>query len=266
MRKAAWAFAATAVLLGTTRPARSSDVWEIAGDDTPAATTNLLRFGLTQGGHDLAGAPPEVDQDWYRVVAKRGHAVEARVSGGFWRDTLGAPVPTFDVVDDVGAILAAGFHGPEDIDLGDQSIGSTMRFVWGSDGAVFLRVAAPTTGATDGTVYSIEYVDTTLLVPRWNNSATQTTVLVMQNTTNATVLGFIYFQDATGAQLAEASLNVPARGVQVLATSSIAALAGRSGAALIAPVGGQGAITGKAVALETATGFTFDTPFVPVQR
>jgi hypothetical protein len=265
MRKAAWAFAAAA-LLGPAGQARSSDVWEIAGDDSALVTTNLLRPGATQGGHDLAGAPPATDQDWYRVVGKRGHAFEARVSGGLWRDVVGAAYPTLDLVDDTGATLIPGEVGSEDIDVGPESIGRTVRFIWGSDGDAFLRVAAPTTVTTEGTVYSIAYLDTTLLVPRWNNSATQTTVLILQNTTNATVSGYIYFHDATGAQLALEPMSVPARGVLVLATSSIAALAGRSGSALIAQVGGYGAITGKAVALETATGFTFDTAFVPVQR
>jgi hypothetical protein len=266
MRKTAWAFAATAVLLATARPARSSDVWEIAGDDSASATTNILRLGVTQGGHDLEGAPPGVDQDWYRVVGKGGHAFEARVSGGLWEDLAGAGYPTFDLVDSTGAVLIPGEVGGEDIDVGNRSIGRTVRFILGSDGDALLRVAAPTTFPTDSTVYSISYVDTTLLVPRWNNSATQATILVLQNTTNATVTGFIFFHDAAGAQLALEPITVPPRGVQVMATASIAALAGRSGSALIAQVGGYGAITGKAVALESATGFTFDTPFVPVQR
>jgi hypothetical protein len=43
-------------------------------------------------------------------------------------------------------------------------------------------------------------------------------------------------------------------------------LAGQSGAAEIAQMGGYGALTGKAVALEPATGFTFDTSIVALPR
>jgi hypothetical protein len=59
---------------------------------------------------------------------------------------------------------------------------------------------------------------------------------------------------------------VPQQGVQVLATGSIPALAGRSGSAQIAQLGGYAALAGKAVALEPATGFTFDTLVTPVPR
>ncbi|HET9315224.1 MAG TPA: hypothetical protein VFQ51_06515 [Vicinamibacteria bacterium] len=38
-----------------------------------------------------------------------------------------------------------------------------------------------------------------------------------------------------------------------------------SGSALVAKVGGRGAISGKAVALEPSTGFTFDRAMTPVQ-
>jgi hypothetical protein len=54
--------------------------------------------------------------------------------------------------------------------------------------------------------------------------------------------------------------------VQVIPTGSVAALVGRSGSAQIAQLGGYAALAGKAVALEPATGFTFDTPVMPVPR
>jgi hypothetical protein len=41
---------------------------------------------------------------------------------------------------------------------------------------------------------------------------------------------------------------------------------GKSGSAAIAHTGGYGALNGKGVALESATGFTFDTALTPIPR
>src|SRR5688572_25859911 len=201
-----------------------------------------------------------------RVVLKRKHSYEARVSGVYWRDDAAALLPTFDLVSSDGTVMIPGRRVADDIDNGVESIGRTVRFIAGADiSNQFLRASAPPGVETGYTTYSVSFHDTTLFVPRWNNTATQTTVLVLQNTTGSPVFGNIYFHDAAGVQLAAVSIDVPARGVQMVQTASIAALAGQSGSALVSQIGGHGAIAGKAVALEAATGFTFDTPFVPVQ-
>lgn len=49
-----------------------------------------------------------------------------------------------------------------------------------------------------------------------------------------------------------------------LACERRGALAGKSGSAAVAHMGGMAALVGKAVALEPATGSTFDTPLVTV--
>jgi hypothetical protein len=78
------------------------------------------------------------------------------------------------------------------------------------------------------------------------------------------VTGSIHFFDAAGALVATAPLNVPATGLQVLPTSTVGGLAGLSGSAVITHTGEYGTLSGKAVALEPATGFSFDTPFSPL--
>jgi hypothetical protein len=55
-----------------------------------------------------------------------------------------------------------------------------------------------------------------------------------------------------------------ANGLLVLNTSAIPQLIGLSGSALVGQGGGLGALSGKAVALEPATGVTFDTAMTPV--
>jgi hypothetical protein len=117
-----------------------------------------------------------------------------------------------------------------------------------------------------GKTYDVEFYDTTLFVPRWNNSATQTTIFILQNTTNTTVTGFMYFHDASGNLLASVPVNVVEGGVQILNTAGVSGLVGHAGSAWIAQLGGYGALAGKAVAVEPATGFTFDTAITPVPR
>jgi hypothetical protein len=51
-----------------------------------------------------------------------------------------------------------------------------------------------------------------------------------------------------------------------VSTGTIGALAGLSGHAQVAHTAGYGGLAGKAVALEPATGFSFDTPLVPIPQ
>ncbi|MET0552523.1 MAG: hypothetical protein ABW221_05770 [Vicinamibacteria bacterium] len=247
--------------------ARADDPWEPGSDDGPNGW-NMLRHGVVQRGHDLQGTPAAPDRDWMKIVTKARHSYEARVSGMYWDDGCSiAACPRFDRVDTAGAVLTAGSASSEDVDLGTATIGRTVRWI-AEAGAAERLLATGDLVAPLGpdSVYDVVYYDTTLFVPRWNNTATQTTVLLLQNTTDTAVTGSAYFHDAAGALLATVPVQVPPQGVQVTATGSIPALAGRSGSAQVAQLGGYGALAGKAVALEPATGFTFDTLVTPVPR
>jgi hypothetical protein len=111
-----------------------------------------------------------------------------------------------------------------------------------------------------------EVSNTTLFAPRFNNSATQVTVLVLQNTTPVSVAGTIDFWSAGGTLLLGHPFTIAAHGVLTLNTSGLAGAAGQSGALSIAHDGTYAALSGKAVALEPATGFTFDTAVAPLPR
>ena len=52
----------------------------------------------------------------------------------------------------------------------------------------------------------------------------------------------------------------------MLNTATVAGVAGQGGSVTIAHDGGYGALAGKAVALEPATGFSFDSPMSPKPR
>ncbi len=123
---------------------------------------------------------------------------------------------------------------------------------------------AATCGADAG--YSIRALETTLTLARFNNSATQVSVLLIQNPTAATVAGHVYFWSPAGALLATLPISLAPMATLVSNTSGLPALAGKSGSGTIAHDGGYGALVGKAVALEPSTGFSFDTPLLPRPR
>jgi hypothetical protein len=164
---------------------------------------------------------------------------------------------TMNRVNVLGTILTPG--APPNVFEG------TFAARWISTGAAysFIRLVGLTNlGADSG--YDIQMRDTTYFIPRWNNSGSQTTVILVQNTRRVAVTGQLYFYSGTGALLATQALSIAPDALQAVNTATFAALAGQSGSAAIAHLGGYGALSGKAVALEPSTGFTFDTPITPI--
>jgi hypothetical protein len=127
----------------------------------------------------------------------------------------------------------------------------------------FIKVQSSgcTTNCGIDDVYRIRTFDTTYSIPRFNNSGTQATVLVVQNTTSSSIIGTIDFWDAAGTYLASASFVAPGRRTFVLDTSSI--VPGASGSITITNNGSYADLVGKAVAIEPATGLSFDTAMSP---
>jgi hypothetical protein len=118
-----------------------------------------------------------------------------------------------------------------------------------------------TTNCGTDDVYRIRAYETTYSVPRFNNSATQVTVLLLQNPTDYVITGTVFFWDAAGAPVSTSAFSLTPKAVLVLNTSTI--VPGASGALTIAHDGRYGDLSGKTVALEPATGFSFDTPALP---
>ena len=117
-------------------------------------------------------------------------------------------------------------------------------------------------GAAD--VYRLRLWDTTYAAPRFNNSASQVTLLLVQNLAPYAVNGHVWFWDAAGALAGSQALSLASRGSWVLDTASV--VPGRSGSLSLSQDGGYGVLAGKAVAVEPATGFSFDTPLSPRPR
>jgi hypothetical protein len=129
----------------------------------------------------------------------------------------------------------------------------------------FLKVWSSqcTTDCGPDDVYRIRVFDTTYSVPRFNNAG-QTTVLIVQNTGANPVSGWVDFWDGGGALLGSSPLAVSAKGVFVLNTSTV--MPGLSGSITISNDGSYSDLVGKAVSIEPATGFAFDTPMSPRPR
>ena len=119
-------------------------------------------------------------------------------------------------------------------------------------------------GADD--VYRIRAWETTGSIPRFNNSATQVTVLVLQNRSATPVGGTVYFWSASGSLTHQLPLALIPSGSLIVNTAAITALQGKSGSVTIVHDGAFDALAGKGVALEPASGFAFDSLLVSRPR
>ena len=108
--------------------------------------------------------------------------------------------------------------------------------------------------------YRIRVRETTGLVPRFNETGGQTTVLMLQNLSAASLTAHVSYWGASGARLAGTNVTLAPRGSAVLPTPPPAQ--GTSGSVTVSHDGSLGALAGKAVALDPATGLSFDTPLV----
>jgi len=120
-----------------------------------------------------------------------------------------------------------------------------------------------TTDCGPDDVYFIRGYETTYSIPRFNNFGTQSTVLLLQNPTNYTINGVIYFWDTAGIQVANSPFTLGPKQVQVLITSTVPGANGIGGSVTITNDGRYGDLSAKTVALEPATGFSFDSPALP---
>ena len=119
-------------------------------------------------------------------------------------------------------------------------------------------------GADD--VYRVRAYATTYAIPRFNNSSSQITVVILQNPTNYPIGGRMYFWSGSGAPIHTEPFNVAPKSLAVVNTSALVPLAGQAGTVTVVNDGRYGDLAGKAVSLEPATGFSFDSPLLPRLR
>jgi glucose/arabinose dehydrogenase len=125
-----------------------------------------------------------------------------------------------------------------------------------------IRVRSPACGSGCGTddVYRLRVYDTSLSTARFNNAGSQITVLVVQNRSAQAVSGHVQFWGVSGTLLASPSFSLSPQAVLVLNTASLPALQGKGGSLTVSHDGAYASVAGKTVALEPATGFSFDSP------
>jgi hypothetical protein len=251
-------------VLVTANGAGAHDKWETGlfhDDDVRELTRVFLSHGVRQT-HDLHTEIPAADRDWMTYVGTMGHSYEVRVTSSllpFRGDMASLEDARLWRTNAAGTVLSGATGPAGDIVLRWIEQPSTA-------GRYLLVVGPDAESPTARDQYDIELTDTTAFVPRFNNGGTQTTVLILQNTTGRPLAGNISFHSAGGVLLHTEPLVVAAHGTQVFNSASATALAGQSGSVLIAHDGPYGAVAGKAVALEPGTGFVFDTPLTLVPR
>jgi hypothetical protein len=244
-----------------------TDYWDATPiiTDNGMGTPNELYHGTSQQ-HDLqANAGPTADEDWYRVVSQANHSYEAVIDSTSGPLFMVAAAGNFQRLSGTGTVLQTS----EPLIPGFSS-GGGAALRWEETGGApfdqFLRAQSFDCGVTCGPndTYQIRFYETTVSVPRFNNAGGQVTVLIIQNNTDwalaRPIAGTAYFRNAAGAPLGSSTFSLVGGQALVLNTATVGGVQGVSGTITVAHDGGYGNLAIKAVALEPATGFSFDSP------
>jgi hypothetical protein len=267
MRRSIGLSLALGLALVGARTASATDYWDLATiNDNGAGTNNELVHGTSQQ-HDLQANPgPVADQDWYVVISYPRSSYEALIDSPSGNLQM-YNVTNFQRLDGTGSTV---LQTSEFANVGGGA-GYSTALRWQDDGMTnayqLLRAqsAAPfgcsfACGAADQ--YHIRFYETTVSVPRFNNASGQITVLIIQNSTGWTrpIAGTVYFWNAAGTLVGSTTFSLAAHAALVLNTGTVPGVAGVSGTITVAHDGGYGNLAVKSVALEPATGFSFDSP------
>lgn len=260
-----WAVGCVAFTVATATAVDRYEAGGSAGTDDTSSSGNTLSHGAVQE-HDIDQAGGGPDQDWMVVPTIARHSYEARVHSMIRFDWGLCPTcAQFERVSSAGAILTDDVSTVNE-GFGLESYDRSVRWIASaSTVGEFVRVTGDT-GITNGpeSVYTIRFWDTTYSVPRWNNGNGQITVFFINSAIQASADVRVDFYNATGTLLHTENATLQPNRLLAINTATIPQLAGLSGHAYIAHTAGYGGLAGKAVALEPATGFSFDTPFVPI--
>jgi hypothetical protein len=233
-----------------------ADVWDIQTENDNTLNSENELIGGSDQLHDLGAIGGVADQDWYRISQKpfSSYEIVADATSG----DIG-PNLLLDRTDGAGAPLQSSVA---------VGIGYTRSLRWANDTAAEVndeRIRVMSNGCTTDCgaddVYRIRATETTYWIPRFNNAGTQITVLLLQNPTNYTINATVYFWSTTGTQIAAQPFVLAPKALTVFNTSNAAP--GQGGAVSVSHNGRYGDLAGKTVALEPATGFSFDSPMLP---
>jgi hypothetical protein len=226
----------------------------IGDDDAPSLSSNELNHGSVQRA-DL-----EVKPDLYRIGQRPYSSYEVVIDG-----TSGDIVPV--TLERLAGDNVTVVQGASPVAVGDS-----VSLRWENTTSLTIvnqHVRVDGTCATpcgSDDVYRIRALETTDSIPRFNNAGSQVTVLLLQNPATYAITGHVWFWTASGTILGSYAFNLPARQTLVLNTAGVAGVAGQGGAITVSHDGRYGDLTGKTVALEPSTGFSFDSPMTARPR
>jgi ELWxxDGT repeat protein len=112
-------------------------------------------------------------------------------------------------------------------------------------------------GTTDE-VYRVRLLETTLRGPRFQNTGSNATTLILQNAGDEAVSGRANFLDGDGVLRHVEPFTIPPHGVFVKSLGDVPALSGLDGSLLVAHDGASGTVGGKAVVVDPVAGLAFD--------
>ncbi len=253
--------AAVALVMGTMlgSPHRvAADAWDrsLPGDGSTATRSELVHG--TDELHDLVKKGALPDQDWYRLTQQPYGSYEILIDAT--AGEIAPPVLERLAADGTTVLQAA-------VPIGTIGFSRSLRWQNGATAVEdqFIRVrSGACVKCKKDAVYRIRASETTYRLPRFNNSGTQVTVLAIQNPSDATINGNVLFWSTTGTLVGTQPFTLQAKGSLVLNTQTVVPDA--SGSATLTHDGRYGDLAGKAVALEPATGFAFDTNLEPRPR
>lgn len=247
---------AAGLLAGASHPVWA-DPWETGpyGSDANQNTINVLWPGAAPQWHDLANNAGSADQDWSRITVEENRSYEV---GIFNATTIFSEETLERFSSDGSTLLQSGQFFER------TTWRKVLRWIHTGPGVTQAIKVTGTPTRTASTLYEIAFRETTLYCPRFNNSGGQVSVLIVQRAANeganacsATAFFYNEAQTVVGTQ---ALFPAGDKWVGVVSLPGVAGLAGQKGAAQIAHTCGMGGIKAKLVALEPATGFSFDTP------
>lgn len=253
-----------AVLVAVAGSVRA-DSWDVntQNDDAAATTENELMHGSNQV-HDLGAVGGVADVDHYKM-GQRPYSSWEVVVDATSADLNNAPT--------AGIALQRLVSGSTTVLQSAVPVTSTLNFNqslrWQNassntvaDEAIRVSSSSCTTGCGSDDVYRIRAFETTYSIARFNNSPTQTTVVLVQNTAPYPVSGTMYFWNASGALVTPYAFTLAPKALAIVTPGTVPAIADQAGSVTISNTGRYGDLAGKAVALEPATGYAFDTPLV----
>lgn len=204
--------------------------------------------------HSLAALPGGVaNPSLYRLAQRAGASYEVAVDAASGDVS---PVVIERLAADQSTVLQASLAtGVGSAAMRWENRGSAVDTQW-----IRVRSGGCTTQCGPDDLYRIRAYETTGSLPRFVASASQATVVILQNRGTQTITGHVDFWGATGTALGTRAFTLAPTASLAFDAGTVAGVAGQSGSATVTHDGGHGDLVGKAVALEPATGFAFDTP------